>query len=326
VLPVHPAADLFPLLPSDELLALGEKIKAHGLLVPVALWAAGNSEGPAMGSDPPGAKYQLLDGRNRLDAAEAVGLTVKVDMRRGLVSIEGTDTVQRRSESERLYEFKVSYAFPSLKPVREKWIDPWAYVIAVNIDRRHLTAEDKRKVIAAWLKAKPEKSNRTIAKQTKVDHKTVGAVREQMESTGEIPQLEKTVGKDGKARTTKPRSTQIIEAALAPDVAEPERKKLLKAARGAGEDEKRAFAFTSKLAMVRNTCEFLANLDIPNLSDEAALEAVGELRAMERDLRVLRQKIEQSVTGSAVSVVNLAADHAEADDLDIPTFLRRTAS
>ena len=39
--------------------------------------------------------------------------------------------------------------------------------------RRHLTAEQKREMIAKVLKAQPEKSNRTIAKQTKVDDKTV---------------------------------------------------------------------------------------------------------------------------------------------------------
>jgi predicted RNase H-like nuclease (RuvC/YqgF family) len=55
-------------------------------------------------------------------------------------------------------------------------------------------------VIAKLVKAQPEKSNRQIAKQAKVDDKTVGAVRRELESTAEIPQLEKTVGADGKAR------------------------------------------------------------------------------------------------------------------------------
>ena len=54
------------------------------------------------------------------------------------------------------------------------------------------------------LKAQPEKSNRTIARQTKADDKTVAAVRGKLEATAEIPQLTKTVGADGKARTTAP--------------------------------------------------------------------------------------------------------------------------
>ena len=66
-------------------------------------------------------------------------------------------------------------------------VDPYHYVLSANIHRRHLTAEQKRELIAAVLKAQPAKSNRTIAKQTKADHKTVGAVRERLEAGGEIP-------------------------------------------------------------------------------------------------------------------------------------------
>jgi hypothetical protein len=47
----------------------------------------------------------------------------------------------------------------------------------------------------------PEKSNRTLAKEIGVDHKTVGAARTKGEELGRIPQLKKTVGADGKARS-----------------------------------------------------------------------------------------------------------------------------
>ena len=76
--------------------------------------------------------------------------------------------------------------------------DPAAFVISANIHRRHLTAEKKREIIAKLIKAQPEKSNRQIAKTAKVDHKTVASIRAEKESTGEIPQLEKTIGADGK--------------------------------------------------------------------------------------------------------------------------------
>jgi hypothetical protein len=46
-----------------------------------------------------------------------------------------------------------------------------------------------------------------------VSHPTVAAVREKLESTAEIPQLNKTTGKDGKKRTTKPRQTVKRKAA-----------------------------------------------------------------------------------------------------------------
>jgi ParB-like chromosome segregation protein Spo0J len=78
--------------------------------------------------------------------------------------------------------------------------DPTAFVISANLHRRHLTAEDKRKVIADLIKADPTKSNRQIAKAAKVDDKTVGTIRKKLGATAEIPQLEKTTGADGKAR------------------------------------------------------------------------------------------------------------------------------
>ena len=82
-------------------------------------------------------------------------------------------------------------------------LDPQAYVISANIKRRHLTAEQKRELIAKLLKANPAKSDRQVAEVVKVDHKSVGAVRAGLEAGGEIPHQEKTVGRDGVAQTTK---------------------------------------------------------------------------------------------------------------------------
>jgi hypothetical protein len=71
---------------------------------------------------------------------------------------------------------------------------------ALNDHRRHQTQEEKRAAIARRLKSRPEQSNRQTAAAVGVDHKTVAAVREDLEATGEIPQLERTEGADGKAR------------------------------------------------------------------------------------------------------------------------------
>jgi hypothetical protein len=43
-----------------------------------------------------------------------------------------------------------------------------------------------------------------VAKQVKVDHKTVGSVRAEKEATGELSPVEKRVGADGKARAQPP--------------------------------------------------------------------------------------------------------------------------
>jgi len=71
---------------------------------------------------------------------------------------------------------------------------------ALNLARRHLSTFQKRQLIADQLKETPERSNRWVAKVLGVDHKTVGSVRRDLDSTGEIPQLEETVGLDGKTR------------------------------------------------------------------------------------------------------------------------------
>ena len=62
---VHPAADLFPMLPEDELRKLGEDIQKNGLQESIVFWSPGSNR------DENQPKY-LLDGRNRLAAIELV--------------------------------------------------------------------------------------------------------------------------------------------------------------------------------------------------------------------------------------------------------------
>jgi len=77
---------------------------------------------------------------------------------------------------------------------------PRAYVISANIHRRHLTAEQKREIIAELIKATPEKSDRAIADEMKVDKNVVSRMRKKTEATGAVAPVEKRTGKDGKAR------------------------------------------------------------------------------------------------------------------------------
>jgi hypothetical protein len=82
----------------------------------------------------------LLDGRNRLAAMEVVGLPV--------------------------------YRNITPRTVLAHDADAYAYVLSANVHRRHLTAEQRRDLIAKLLLAQPEKSDRQIAKQVNRDHKT----------------------------------------------------------------------------------------------------------------------------------------------------------
>ena len=71
---------------------------------------------------------------------------------------------------------------------------------ALNLARRQLDREQKRQLIADQLNETPGKSLRWIAKMLGVHHTTVGSVRDEMHATGEISQLPRTVGLDGKSR------------------------------------------------------------------------------------------------------------------------------
>src|SRR5262245_1531594 len=177
-LPVHPAADMFPLMSSDELKALGKDISKNGQKVSIVLWSADDAS-----------ELFLLDGRNRLDAMEAVGFRVIIEEPGSFPLKERVDWVHVTGCGNKIN--------------KEPATDPYEYVISANIHRRHLTAEQKRELIGKLLKTTPEASNNSIASQVKADDKTVASVRRELEATSEIPKLEKTTGTDGKERPAK---------------------------------------------------------------------------------------------------------------------------
>lgn len=109
----------------------------------------------------------ILDGHHRVQIAEELGIDFPRIIRPGL------------SEAEK----------------RE-------HVRSLNLFRRHLTREQRRSIIADQLRETPEQSNRQVAATLGVDHHTVSTVRDNLAQTGEIPQLERTRGADGKTRPT----------------------------------------------------------------------------------------------------------------------------
>jgi ParB-like chromosome segregation protein Spo0J len=86
--------------------------------------------------------------------------------------------------------------------VRSGLAEPEKRALARNLNalRRHLTRGQLRALIADQLRDTPAWSNRRISEGLGVDDKTVASVRAELAATAEIPQLEKTVGADGKAR------------------------------------------------------------------------------------------------------------------------------
>jgi hypothetical protein len=171
VLPIHPAAELFPLPPPDELKALGEDIVKNNLTSSVVLWRAH-----------PNAQAQLLDGRSRLDA---------IEIATGSPAVVGAPSITAGED----------FLACDKVVVLDKTVDPFAYVVSANVYRRHLSTRQKRELIAKLIKATPDKSDRQIAKTVKASPTTVGTVRAEIASTVQSGQLsEKRVGKDGRAR------------------------------------------------------------------------------------------------------------------------------
>ena len=68
-------------------------------------------------------------------------------------------------------------------------------------------------MIADQFRETPGWSLRRMAKMLGVDHKTVASVRDEMESTGEIPQFDRTVGLDGKCRFAAEKSQERYTSA-----------------------------------------------------------------------------------------------------------------
>src|SRR5262249_8217197 len=159
-LAVHPAAEAFPLLPKKELKELAGDIKHKH-----------RQTGIVLSFSEAGAKKQLLDGRNRLDALAMFGLLQVDDLGR----------------------FYVKKQDGGLEQIEEQHIvvgDAEKHAYSLNLHRRHFTREQKRELIARLLKENPEASGRQISKQIKADNKTLAAVRSDLERREELPHVD----------------------------------------------------------------------------------------------------------------------------------------
>jgi hypothetical protein len=159
-----------------ELIELGEDIKKNGLEQPIAVIMEGvevvaSADGSYDITAP--TRTIVLDGRNRLDAMEAVGLKV-VDEKGELLD---------------------SVAHSVIDP---EVIDPYSYVISNNYRRRHLTVEQRHEIMAEYLRRDPNKSDRQIGRELGHDHKTIAKVRAEQEGVGSIPHSATRTASDGR--------------------------------------------------------------------------------------------------------------------------------
>jgi hypothetical protein len=152
-------------------------------------------------------------------------------------------------------------------------VNEYDYIISANIYRRHLNAARKRDLITKLLRARPQASNREIAKQTKVHHETVGAVRAEMESSGGIRHI-----KHPKARKT-PNPKRVTAS---PEISTEQRRADNAALDAALPDDWRITEAASAFEMFKTECDLLLPKITPEEIEAACdylLEALDRLRA-----------------------------------------------
>jgi hypothetical protein len=190
-LPVHPACDAYPELPHDELIALGHDIRTRGLQFPIVVWRKKNPREERYHDD-----FQLIDGRNRLDAMTAAGIKFAFEFAHG----------NRRSFlrflSSELCGFDGSRIEIEVKEIPPEEVE--AYVASANLHRRHLTSGDKDRLVADLSKANPTKSNRQIAVQSKVaSHPHVAKIRTRLEKAGDVETVSTSIDTKGREQPAK---------------------------------------------------------------------------------------------------------------------------
>jgi hypothetical protein len=166
--PVHPAADVFPMLPDDELDRLAADIKANGLREKIVLYVDKGTPvpiGPALTEDVEGETFfstedvegetYVLDGRNRLEALERAGIDPMYNDGR---------------PSSDLFRWVDSWRCCGLYGGGgNKWEvvpgpDPVGLVISANIHRRHLTKRQQAALIVSATKAGGSETLANVAK------------------------------------------------------------------------------------------------------------------------------------------------------------------
>jgi len=97
--------------------------------------------------------------------------------------------------------------------------------LALSANAKHglrRSRADKQRVTRNALLMRPDLSDRKIAEHCQVDHKTVGRIRTDLVASGEIPQIdERTVTRNGKTFTQKPKSDFVEQIEQASEAKEP---------------------------------------------------------------------------------------------------------
>ena|SRR5215471_3959418 len=165
--------------------------------------------------------------------------------------------------------------------------DPVAFVISHNIHRRHLTAEQRRELIAKLITAQPEKSNRQIAKTAGVSHPHVAKVRGDLERSGDVETVTTSIDTKGRKQPAKKTKRRGAKPADPPEAAD---------AIASGIDQMAAHARATELEA---TCEH--DLDLAEQLQAAKIKIAGlesEIEELKAENAKLRAKLEAAGASS----------------------------
>jgi hypothetical protein len=188
---VHPACAAFPMMSDAELEEFGRDIEENGQKTKIVLWTPAKPGSlPKRGKNSRPKEVYLLDGQNRLEAAE------RMDNAR-------TPGDEYSLVDDMLYESAGHETWGAVLLWGD--VDPWKHVISLNAHRRHLTQEEKRYHVLSVHRRNPQLSARALAKETGVSDKTAGAVmREEAAANAESSALDRVEASGRKARGRKP--------------------------------------------------------------------------------------------------------------------------
>jgi ParB-like chromosome segregation protein Spo0J len=144
-------------------------------------------------------------------------------LRESIVLYEGK-ILDGRNRYRACIEAGVEPAYP--KTFTGDQADAVAFVISVNIRRRHLTLGQKNDLIWRLLEADPEKSDRQIAKIANVGHPKVARVRKKAEAAGDVEHCSTRTDSKGRQQpatklTRQATATPVVQATEEATVAEP---------------------------------------------------------------------------------------------------------
>jgi ParB-like chromosome segregation protein Spo0J len=271
---VHPAAELFPLLSETDPAALKELAED--------IRQHGQREPASYIKDSDGNRV-LLDGRNRLDALEMLGRKIDIN------------------DSSMFEQLSLS-------------IDAQSFIISKNIHRRHLNADKRDLLIAKLLKAKPETSNRQIAKMVDASHPHVAKVRKALEESGDVETVTTSIDTKGRKQPARKKKQPSNIGRLMVKDANGKSRPATKEEQAAAEDiGKRIFGSDSGMGTPCNMAAAMANPINTAWREGSEFNRANFVRLYLADVLKVAEQIK------------LAGQPNDDDGLNIPDYLKRVA-